>query len=117
MAGISAETKASLLRDSKKSSGDAILARTSGGRGHHSVSEMNQFVLVQQPDEANPLKIQDRKAGPLRAFCIGMTAKLAFERPVTIGALTAIAEGVMPNSSSSPISLLWTLLRRLLRKG
>lgn len=46
-----------------------------------------------------------------------MTAKLAFERPVTIGALTAIAEGVMPDSSSAPISLIWTLLRRLFRKG
>jgi hypothetical protein len=46
-----------------------------------------------------------------------MTAKLAFERPVSIGALTAIAEGVMPNPSSSPIGLIWTLLRRMLRKS
>jgi hypothetical protein len=94
-----------------------ILARTSVVRGHHSVSEMNRFVLVQPPGYANPLKTQERKPGPLRAFCIGMTAKLAFERPVSIGALTAIAEGVMPNPSSSPISLIWTLLRRMFRKG
>jgi hypothetical protein len=46
-----------------------------------------------------------------------MTAKLAFERPVSIGALTAIAEGVMPEPSSAPISLIWTLLQRMFRKG
>jgi len=46
-----------------------------------------------------------------------MTARLAFERPVTIGALTAIAEGVMPTTSSTPISLIWTLLQRLFRKS
>lgn len=46
-----------------------------------------------------------------------MTAKLAYERPVTIGALTAIAEGVMPNSSSTPLSLIWTWLQRLFHKG
>jgi hypothetical protein len=93
-----------------------ILARTSAGRGHHLVSEMNQFVLVYQPSDANPLKIQDRKPGPLRAICNGMTAKLVYERPVTIGALTAIAEGVMPNASGTPISLIWTLLQRVFRK-
>ena len=117
MADISTETKASLLQDRKKSSGDAILARTSAGCDHHSVSEINQLVLKQQPSDANPLKIQCQKPGPLRALCAGMTAKLAFERPVTIGALTAIAEGVMPNASSAPISLIWTLLQRLFRKG
>jgi hypothetical protein len=94
-----------------------ILARTSAGRGHHSVSEINQYVLIHVLGDANPLKIQGLKPGPLRAFCFGMTAKLAFERPVTIGALTAIAEGVMPDPSSSPISLIWTLLRQLIRKG
>jgi hypothetical protein len=82
---------------------------------------MNQLVLRQQPSEANSLKLLDLPIGLSRAIYTTrrhpMTAKLAFERPVTIGALTAIAEGVMPNPSSSPISLIWTLLRRMLRKG
>lgn len=46
-----------------------------------------------------------------------MTAKLDFERPMTIGALTAIAEGVMPATSGTPISLIWSLLQRLFRRG
>jgi hypothetical protein len=41
-----------------------ILARTSAGRSHHSVSEMNQFILVKAPRNANPLKKQDRKPDP-----------------------------------------------------
>jgi hypothetical protein len=68
MAGISAETKASLLGDSKKSSGDAILARTSAGCDHHSVSEMNQLVLRQHPSEANSLKLLDLPIGLSRAI-------------------------------------------------
>jgi hypothetical protein len=41
-----------------------ILARTSADRGKHSVSEMNQFVLVHAPTDSNPLKILDRKPDP-----------------------------------------------------
>jgi len=32
-------------------------------------------------------------------------------RPVTIGALTAIAEGVVPATNSSPINLIWTFVK------
>ncbi|HLK22356.1 MAG TPA: hypothetical protein VKT81_25590 [Bryobacteraceae bacterium] len=47
-----------------------------------------------------------------------MTAKAAFERPLTIGALTAIAEGVMPDTSSgTPLGFIWSMLQRLFRKG
>lgn len=46
-----------------------------------------------------------------------MTANAAFDRPLTIGALTAIAEGVMPDTSSTPLGLIWSWLQRLFRKG
>jgi hypothetical protein len=44
-----------------------------------------------------------------------MKLKLASTQPVTIGALTAIAEGVTPASSDTPFSVIWTLIKRLTR--
>jgi hypothetical protein len=82
---------------------------------------VNQLVLAKDQRDANSLKLRDLPIGCSRANYAArrhrMTANLAFERPVTIGALTAIAEGVMPTTSSTPISLIWTLLRRMFRKG
>jgi hypothetical protein len=44
-----------------------------------------------------------------------MKLQLAPTRTVTIGAVTAIAEGVTPVSSDTPFSVIWTLIKRLAR--
>ena len=46
-----------------------------------------------------------------------MKLKLASGRPVTIGALTAIAEGVVPAGAGTPFSLIWKLMQGLIRKA
>jgi len=52
-----------------------------------------------------------------------MTAKLAPGRPLTIGALTMITQGVLPatygdeTSNNRPFRAIWTLLKGLVHKA
>ncbi len=46
-----------------------------------------------------------------------MKMQFASARPVTIGALHLISEGVMPAANSNPVQLLWTWIKGLTRKA
>ena len=43
-----------------------------------------------------------------------MKVKFAPGRPVTIGSVTAIAEGVVPATNSNPLNLIWTFVKRVI---